>query len=223
MKKLLVISIMILMVFSMLLPAYAEGFVSSPSRNKAPVLVSAVAEKNDRAGVTVVAYADRDQLDANAKADIEAAYASIVDASGAAALNAELADEAAKVNVPAADLAVSDLFDLSPKSYDPKADGDMTVKLEADTLGNFVGCLHFKDNAWELVEDAEVEAGVITFTVSEFSPFAFVVSTGAVPTPSESGMSGAVIAIIVVAAVLVIGAAVFFLFFFKKNKKEKTA
>ena len=61
--------------------------------------------------------------------------------------------------------------------------------------------MHYKNNAWEVVENAKVENGVLTFTVDSFSPFAIVVDNAAAQNSPQTGDNGISVALAIIAIV----------------------
>ena len=175
MKKIVTLIISAVMVLSMTVAASA-AFVASPSLNAAPVLVEIKEGKTEDLVIKVTAYKDRANLPAEDKAAIEDSYKDIKNASNLTTLTEALKAVADKAKVKAADLAVSDLFDISVVSG--KMDGEITIVLSAETLKNYVALLHDNDGSWEVVEGAKVEGNKITFSVDSLSPFAIVVNKG---------------------------------------------
>ena len=184
MKKIITCLFVVLMMTSMLVTAFAANgaFVSSPSVIKAPELIS-YENSDDACTATLIicAYADRDQLSADKKAALEAAYNAIVGTADLADLAEEIGKLAKKLNIDSGVLAVSDLFDISYSDCEAHEEhGTFTVTLKPHMLDNFAGLLHYKNSEWVLVEHAEVsEDGVhLTFEEDELSPFAIVVHDG---------------------------------------------
>lgn len=215
MKKVLVICLMMVMVVSMSVTAFAApgGFVSSPSGNPAPTVVDFDPNDDDCPGWLVVTpYGDRHKLSDALRAMLEKAYNSIVNSDDLTKLNAELAKIAADKNIVGTDLAVSDLFDIHVTGcdyHDEHVGFDIT--LDADTLSHFVGLLHMnKDGVWELVTNAEVvnDGEHLKFSVDSFSPFAIVVDTSSgtpdAPQTGDNSMIHIYAIIMVVSALAVI-------------------
>lgn len=215
MKKVLVICLMMVMVVSMSVTAFAApgGFVSSPSGNPAPTVVDFDPNDDDCTGWLVVTpYGDRHKLSDALRAMLEKAYNSIVNSDDLTKLNAELAKIAADKNIVGTDLAVSDLFDIHVTGcdyHDEHVGFDIT--LDADTLSHFVGLLHMnKDGVWELVTNAEVvnDGEHLKFSVDSFSPFAIVVDTSSgtpdAPQTGDNSMIHIYAIIMVVSALAVI-------------------
>ncbi len=189
MKKLIVFSLTLVMLFSMTMTAFAAGgFVSSPvnggfdgspSLNLAPGVQGATSSKP---GVTVTveatAYGDRSDLSTEEVKALEDAYNDIKGAKELTELTKDLKAIADKAGAEVADLKVSDLFDLSKDVADA---GTVTVnlKLDAAKLKGFVAVLHFENGGWEVVDGAKVKDNVLTFSTDSMSPFAIVVDTDA--------------------------------------------
>ena len=183
--RILTILVLSIVALSLSLTAFAEvgKFVQSPSVNEAPSVENSSSEdhKCDE-GLIVTSYADRADLSEEAKAKIEKAYQKINGVKNLTSVCGALKELAAEKGIPTANLAVSDLFDLSDKHTDVEK-ARFEVSLKAETLESFVALLHFVDGKWVLVEDAAVsenEAGdsILTFTTDGLSPFAVVVDTG---------------------------------------------
>ncbi len=210
MKKIIIISLAIIMSFCMCFTAYAaDAFVSSPSTNKAPVIVDVKVDSDACQGeIVVVPYADRDSLSAEDLAALEAAYASIKSSTDLSALCAALTDLASKLGVSVADLAVSDLFNMDYRNCDHATHKDehgfFHITLEADTLKNFVALLHYDNGAWKVVEGAESDGETLTFKMDDFSPFAIVVNTGEVKPVKNNAVMITSISIMAVSVISVI-------------------
>lgn len=160
MKKVLVFALVVVMLFAVPATVLADGFVSSPSLNKAPAV-----ESGD---VTVTGYGDKATLTEAQQTALTAAYDSIAAATDVSKLAGGLATIAGDKK-----LAVADLFDITSKG-----EGPVTISLKSDAFKNFVALLHYTDGKWEIV-DAKLSGTTLTFTVDSFSPFAVVVSTDA--------------------------------------------
>lgn len=185
MKKLVMISLAIMVVLGMSLSVFAAtgGFIVSPSRNQAPELVGVKPADDDCEieSATITAYADRDQLSGEARGDLEEAYAKIMGTPNIGDLNAAIVELATKIGAKVEDLAVSDLFDIQVPDCDGHGNhGEVTITFEAETLANFVCLLHYYNGEWIVIDNATVsEDGTeLTFGSKEFSPFAIIVNTG---------------------------------------------
>ena len=183
MKKLLAVSLAVILVFSLGFTTFANGFVQSPSNNSAPV-VDEAETKNETAGCTaeieITPYSERDELPAELKKQMEDVYKKISEATDVSALSTELKSFCDKNKINTKDLAVSDLFDIAYEGCTAHdGHGQFTIALKAETLKNFVALLHYDGSKFELVEGAKVSADgtKLTFKIDDFSPFAIVVNT----------------------------------------------
>ena len=191
MKKLVMISLAIIVVLGMSVSAIAAtgGFIVSPSRNQAPELVEVKpSDDNCTAEVVITAYADRDQLSADDRAAIEDAYTKIMGAENIGVLNASIANVAENIGAKVENLAVSDLFDIQTSDCDGHGNhGEVTVTVKAETLTNFVCLIHYYNGEWIVMENAKVseDGEHLTFGSNTFSPFAIVVNTGSIADVEE--------------------------------------
>ncbi len=219
MKKVFIVLISAIMIASLSVSGFAASFVSSPSGNKAPTLVSFDFESDEcNATIKITAYSDRNTLSADGKTAIEAAYTSIKSANDVSSLNADLAALAADKEIKGTNLAVSDLFDVSYENCDATAHADhgkVTVKLSAETLADFVAVMHYVNGSWELVSGATVSGNEVTFTVDSLSPFAIVVD--ATPDSPPTKDNGNIYILVAVAALSLAAAAVCF----KMSRREE--
>lgn len=210
MKKLLVLTLAALLILTWSVAAFATGsFVTSPSTKGAPELVDAKNESEDCVATLLIkSYAERHSLPEDVRAMFEAAYNAIKNTADLTTLNQKLAQLASEKGYAAADLAVSDFFDISSTdcaSHDNHGHFDITLK--ADALKNFVALLHYYNGEWRVVEDAKVtENGThLEFTEDEFSPFAIVVYTGEPIVEEPTGLTVGQGILIGVGAVTVAG------------------
>lgn len=190
MKKVLAICLAVVMVISAGVMAFAQGgFVSSPSGNKAPVIVTVTyGDGSCRPEIIITPYVDRETLEEYKEQAMIDAYNEILNCDNLADLCAALITLAAELGRDVRDFAVSDLFDISayhnlPHDYC----GTITLTLNSETLTNFVGLLHRNsEGVWELIPDVVIDydKNTITFTVRDFSPFAIVVDTAAEDAPN---------------------------------------
>ena len=225
MKKLFVLCLSLVLVAAMSTTMLATGaFVSSPSGNPAPELVAGTNSSEDcESELVITAYGDRADLSEEARQAMEAVYATIVGTEDLGTLNSGLAALAQSKGTTTANLAVSDLFDISATDCgDHEGHGHFDITLKAESLANFVCLLHYHDGAWHIVEGATVtnNGEHLEFDEDEFSPFAIVVSTGAANNDHTGSVfgSGSIIAIVTI-LVLVAGGAVAAYFFYNKKKK----
>ena len=216
MKKILAICLMMVMVVSMSIPAFAtpNGFISSPSGNPAPTLISFDASDEDcTAKLIITPYGDRQDLTDSIRTVFEKAYNEIAGSVDLTKLNADLAKIAADKNIAAKDLVVSELFDIHVTGCDyHEGHVDFDITLDADMLKHFVGLLHMKrDGLWELVTDAKVvnNGEHLSFSVDSFSPFAIVVDTSEdTPKSPQTGDNSVIHIYVIIMAVCTLAAIV---------------
>ncbi len=183
MKKVFALSLTLLMLVSMSLSVFAMpggAFISSPSTNDDPELISFSLEADCGAQVVLTPYADKDALPEADKAALKAAYDAIRGTTDLNTLESDLTALADKLSITTKTMAVSDLFDLSIVGCDnaehaTTGHGTITITVKISGLNNFVGVLHMNDGEWELVDGAKAKDETITFQVDDLSPFAIVV------------------------------------------------
>lgn len=190
--RILTVLVLSIVALSLSFSAFAAGgsFVQSPSANDTPEIENSSSEDHECDGsLIIVAYADRSKLSEEDRAKLEKAYQRINGVKNLTSICSELKALAAEKGIPTANLAVSDLFDISDK-HDDVEDATFQVSLKAETLGNFVALLHFVDGKWEIVDDAKVvyedDEAYLKFTTKGLSPFAVVVDTGKVLPESDN-------------------------------------
>lgn len=222
MKKVLAICLALVIVVSAAVMVFAApgGFVSSPSGNEAPVIISVSYEEGScNPRVVITPYSERETLNEEKEEDMNEAYDEIAANKNLSALCAELTAVAASKGIPVTRLAVSDLFDVSAyHNGDHDFCGSVTVKVGTEALKNFVALLHRDvDGKWEVIPNVivNVEEGTITFTADEFSPFAIVVDTGANDVP-DTGAN-----IYIPAIVMAVSAVSLVIVLFSMKKKQK--
>ncbi len=194
MKRIAMAMVAVVMMITMLVTATADNFINSVAQVGKPELQG---NPEIAKGVYLVLtpYSQRATLPDDG-AQVDEAYQAVAGASSLPALNADLGAAAKELGLADDELVVSDLFDLSLMyeaggfvldeetlaQYMP-----VTASLKADLLDRFVGLLHYKNGSFELVKNASVKDGVLTFTVDDLSPFAIVVKKeGANPNGSSS-------------------------------------
>ena len=225
MKKLFALCLTLVMAVSLSFSAFAAlgSFVSSPSGNSAPILVSGENTAEDCvAELIITAYGDRDKMTEDARQKIEEAYAKIVGTQDLSSLSAAIAEAANKRGLNPQELAVSDLFDISSTSCEGhSAHGHFDITLKAETLKNFAFLLHYYGGEWHIVDNATVtnNGENLEFDAGEFSPFAIVVYTGEAPVEPVPANNTLKIVIIVAAAAIAVGAAAYVAFNVIKKKK----
>ena len=224
MKKVLAAILMLVMTVSVCATVFAtNGFVSSPSKNPAPSVVSFEPENQEcTATLVITPYSEREDLPEHLRALIEKAYAEIAASDDITKLNADLAALAQSLGIDSKNLAVSDLFDIhytGCQFHDGHYDFD--IVLDVEKLSHFVGLLHMnKEGVWELVKDAVVtnNGEHLKFSVESFSPFAIVVDASQVtPEPPQTGDTSMIYVYAAIMAVCVIALVVIA---FKLKKKK---
>ena len=190
MKKVLAILLAIVMVVSAGIMAFAQGgFVSSPSGNKAPVIITVTyGDGSCRPEIIITPYVDKDDLEQYKEQAMIDAYNEILNCDNLGDLCKALISLATELGRNVRNFAISDLFDISAY-HNASHDfcGTVTLKLRSDTLKNFVGLIHRNsDGVWELIPNVvlDPEENTISFTVDNFSPFAVVVDTAAEDAPN---------------------------------------
>ncbi len=158
-----------------------DDFVSSPSGTQGPTLVTGIISNPDcDARIVVTPFFQRDILDADTLAALEAAFSDITGEIDITTLNDAFASHVASLGLNGGDLAVSDLFDISYVGCTiHDSHGTYSITISAANLDKFVGLLHNINGAWDFVDNATVseDGSTLSFTVSSLSPFAIVVKT----------------------------------------------
>lgn len=171
MKKIFVVCLTILLVLGMSTSVFAAkgGFVSSPSGNDAPRIVSFEAlDKDCDAELVIVPYGEKDTLPAKYRDLMEKAYADCQDA----------------------ECPISDLFFVTYKGCDDH-DGHKGFKivLDADTLDGFTKLSWLdEDGEWHTVEGAKINSdGYLEFTLERLNvPLAIVVNCDKSPETGDN-------------------------------------
>lgn len=225
MKKVLAISLMVLMVVCMSLTAFAAPgeFVQSPSNNGAPALVSAkCSAEGCTAELIITPFIDRDELPEDLRLLIEKAYKDIANCDNLVDLCSELADIAKSLNAPETNLAVSDLFDIRYVNCDAHDDhGYFDIVLKSETFNSFVTLMHLSDEGWEIIDNAKVKEVNgeyhLIFSIDDFSPFAIVVNSSVIADKNpHTGDTNSVYFF----AVLMVVSALAIAVLAKKNRKQ---
>ena len=218
MKKFVAFLTAVVMMATLALSVCAVEFVPSIEIKKAPTVISAVDENGNSYLIVLTPLVDTETLDEDAKNQLLGAYDKLKEEQDIITLSEELKKIAENKKIPAKNLIVKDLFDIS---IEGEFKGNViTITLTADQLTNFVGLMHYQDGKWTLIDDAKVVNGnQLTFSkdalgaTGSIGSFAIIVDSGA-PTSPETGVQlpFALIAV----AVMFAGAAVVF---FVKSKK----
>ena len=191
MKKVVALLVTFAMLFSLTVVAFADtgAFIESPSKKRAPTLVSfKIGTVGCKGQIVITGYADRASLSADARTAIEAAYAMIKGTKDVTTLSTALASLATSKGIKASSLAVSELFDVALEGCtEHTSHAGVEVVISPESLVGFVGLIHFENNAWTLVTSATVDGENLKFTVDTLSPFAIVVNTEELEKPNETG------------------------------------
>jgi len=182
MKKILSFGFVLVLaaVFCFSAVAAPNGFVSSPTSQSAPELVSAENSDPDCDGVVIITpYSEKDELDDDSKQTMEDAYDSIVNTENLEDLNDDLKDAAEKQDVKPGNLAVSDLFDIDFECDEHDGHGHFDVTLKPGSLDNFVALMYYDGENWVMVDDANVSGNHLSFTLMNPATMAIFVDSGA--------------------------------------------
>ncbi len=175
MKKVFAIILTLAMVCVMTLSVSAApaNFLQSPSYNKTPIIADFECSDPDWKGeIFITSFGDRNVLELIDREKLENAYNSIRDAANIETLIPGIKDIAANLNVSPENLGISDLFHIG---ITDSTDGKFKIKLDSETIKNFVGLVYFEDGKWHVVEDATIEDGLLVFTTELPRAFAVVV------------------------------------------------
>lgn len=184
MRKAFLFCVVLVMVMGISFSATAApgGFISSPTGNEEPEILEFTMDGEDcSAQLEITPFSQKETLpkvDGDAIVD---AYNDIINSPNITVLDPELKDLADELGIPGQNLAVSDLFDISLDGCDhTEGHGNFSIKLNAETLENFVGLMYKHDGEWKVVGDAKVtgdDKDTLTFTTDEISPFAIIVNS----------------------------------------------
>ena len=202
MKKLFAILLAVVMVCSLSVTVFAAGaFIESPSFFEVPIIVDFENASHDcPARLIITAYSMRDELSAEKKTELIAAYDQISSIKDVTTLNAEFKAATEKMGLVPGQLVVSDLFGISYVDCEIHSEHNgFTITLQPENLKDFVGLLHMNNGSWEYVSNAEVVDGGknIKFYVDDLSPFAIITKYDA-PTTGDAGVNPVWIAMTVV-------------------------
>ena len=216
MKKLLVVSLTLILLAAISLTAFAadNNFVSSRALEQAPELVSFLPSasntgtQNSNNTLKIVPFGKRDTLTPDLKANIENAYEEISGKQGQSQFNGVINNLAKNKNLKPSNIAVSNLFDIHTEDENGNivSSGDYyTLTLSSNDAKNFAGLIkRNSDGTWELVSDAKVDGNKLSFTFTGSAPYAILVNNTAntvSPTTGDSNVN--VILLITVFSALV--------------------
>ena len=184
MKKVLVFCLALVMVFSMSMSVFAAGaFVSSPSGNKAPVVVEGECDGEECEGeVGITSYTDRDKLNAEDREIMEKAYEIISGTDDLTEIDEDIKKLAEELGIDGKDLSVSDIFHVDTED----CDHEYTITLDAETLKNFAGLVYFDGKDWKVIEGAKIVNGKLVFKTSLSGTFAVLVNNGHTPKTGDN-------------------------------------
>lgn len=181
----------------------AAEFVKSPEKNTMTVTSATVDGQDVAASLTLTPSTDADDLSAEKKAELDAAYKAIVED---------------KVDAIPENYKVGGLYDLS---YDGELKGSVTVSF-AVNLGKVnvkVIYQNVETGAWDVAE-SKYEDGVITATFAHLCPVAVLVEDVIVTDPSQGSPTtgdAPSTAMMVVGSLIVFGGAVAAVFMRKRE------
>ena len=164
MKKLFSAILMFVMICALTFSANAAPglFIESPSFNRTPIIVDfECSDPNWKGDIYITSFGDRNVLDIIEREKLENAYDSIRNSSNISTLIPGISDIAANLNISSDNLGISDLFHIGISDI---TDGNFKIKLEADTIKNFVGLVYFDNGEWHIVEDAYIDGEHLIFT-----------------------------------------------------------
>ena len=207
MKKVLSVVLSVALMLSLSAVAMADVFVSSPSTNPTPPIISADPSNPSWDGTVVITgYGDRDNLPPDKQDEIEDAYKQIKGASDVTSLNSDLKDIAEGKNINPQNLLVSDLFDLSYTGSNGDH-GILNIKIDLPSNQRFVALMQFINGEWKIVDNAKIVDGKLTFSTADLTQYAVVVDgTKGSPKTAQNdlAMIYAVIALAAAGAVVLI-------------------
>ncbi len=181
MKKLFSIMLMVVMVLTMAVSVNAApgGFINSPSFNKTPIIVDfECSDSNWKGEIYITSFGDRNVLELIDRELLEDAYDSIRNSVSISDLIPEISDIAANLNVSPENLGISDLFHIGVSD---STDGSFKIKLDSETLKNFVGLVYYENGKWHVVDGAKIEGDYLVFTSQLPKAYAIVVDTKSLP------------------------------------------
>lgn len=184
MKKLIVFALVLAMALAIPTAVLADTFISSPGTHEAPMLDKVTVDPSDWDGeIIVTPFSDRETLPAEELEKLMAAYDEIKAADAVTDLQKKLEEIAKDLGISVDKLAVSTLFNVHATK---EGLGSATLTLTSDKFENLVSLLHYNGEKWEIV-DVTAEGTTITFTTDDFSPYAAVVATDAIPDAPPTG------------------------------------
>ena len=219
MKKVLVFGLTLAMILSLSISAFAAGFVSSPSGNPAPDLIEGSNESEDcDADIVITPFVDRDDLSEEERKFLEDAYDIISSSDDLTKLNEDLKKLAEELDIKGSNLSVSDLFNIGMTKCDShNGHGKFNIKLDSETLNNFVALMRFDGENWHLVKNASIVNGKLVFSSKDLGNFAIVVNTAAGGAPQTGDNSNIYLWIMIFAGSALIAVSIILVINKKKN------
>ena len=194
MKKVLalVLALVMLVASSVCAFAVSNNFVSSPTGQRVPTLIVGGNTAEDCfAWLEITGWADRHTMNEETREKFEAAYDEIIASDDLTELCEGLGTAADALGIPHNALGVSDLFDISWYGCDDHRNhnGVFEIQIQPELLEDFVALLHYHNGEWVLISNAEVigDGDILSFSVSDLSPFAIIVNKGTNPVEPPFG------------------------------------
>ena len=218
MKKTFAIILMFAMVCAMSLSVGAApaNFLQSPSYNKTPIIVDfECSDPNWKGDIFITSYGDRNVLDLVDREMLESAYESIRDASNISSLIPDISGIASNLNVSPENLGISDLFHIG---ISDSTDGKFKIKLDSETIKNFIGLVYYENGQWHVVDGATIEDEYLVFTTD--LPRAFAVVVDVDNSIIDVPVTGDVVSWILISVIAVSAAGMIVLFVSYKRKNR---
>jgi len=218
MKKTFAIILMFAMVCAMSLSVGAApaNFLQSPSYNKTPIIGDfECSDPNWKGDIFITSYGDRNVLDLVDREMLESAYESIRDASNISSLIPDISGIASNLNVSPENLGISDLFHIG---ISDSTDGKFKIKLDSETIKNFIGLVYYENGQWHVVDGATIEDEYLVFTTD--LPRAFAVVVDVDNSIIDVPVTGDVVSWILISVIAVSAAGMIVLFVSYKRKNR---
>ena len=218
MKRIVALLIAILVAFTFASSSFAadhgEGtFVKSPEMTHEGRVVSAWFNPGEALEIILTPFMNKDVLEKISRTRIETAYNDILHCDILSRICGELDGYS---ETPVANLAVSNLFDLSWEQGDLSREAHIT--LGDFDLAHFVALLHYNhEGKWEIVRNITILGKNLNFTINNLSPFAIVVDASAYAEPT-SPATGDLFAAVATCGAIALGCGA--LYFISKSRKK---
>lgn len=203
MKKIICLSIALLMVFALSIPAFAaEGsFIQSPGKTNPTIEDVDTDIPNYDGKIVIVPYQKKSTLPDDESKLMDEAYGDIAGHNSGSNLNDVLKEIAGENNTTSDKLGISDLFDVHENGNVTYNNGRYTITMAVENVPNYKGLIYKgEDGNWHRLTDAKLSADgkKLTFTTSTLSvPFAIVVEkTGASPKTGDVSLYYIVFALV---------------------------